>query len=270
MKLDDITIGSYQTIGLNVTTAYIPYYKDAAVLYSDTTKGAGKIIKDQQLRIADIMGLLGRTLGSGVTPITRKELKKLDNLLEELKKVHKQVDKWVKESSSFDKSTAKSLKGLSISPADIKDISMRKKGLIGRAKQAGTFTMRHPFWGAIFGGLGWREGLSFARGALGAATQLAGPVAPLVTPALGVLGGLGYGTYRAAKWGYDKYRDRGEEGIVDETLGTLSGTVPGAMPGAIPGAVPGILAPTVGAFRTRTRRQKEEATESLFYFFNKR
>ena len=89
-RLNDTTIGYYQIAARNISTAFIPYYKTAASSWSDTKSGVGKIIKEQQVRMSEAMGLLGRTMGRGTTLITRKELKTLDRLLDEIKKVHGQ------------------------------------------------------------------------------------------------------------------------------------------------------------------------------------
>jgi len=181
-KLDDITIGNYQVLTTNITKAYIPYYKNLAAVYSDTKKGTGKVIREQQIRMADMLGLLARVEGRGVTPITRKELKKLENLRTKLYEAHKQVSIWVEESIPFRKDSEKAVKDLGISPKDMKAASEN-------ARKAG------PERGGAIAQLSRLLGMRGMRPMVGAgvAMRLARPVlGPLAAPAeVGAVGVAG-------------------------------------------------------------------------------
>ena len=303
-ELDDITLGNYQIIAASIANSYIPYYKNVATFYSDTKKGVGRVVKEQQGRFIESLGLLARAEGRGHTLITKKELKRLNFLLENIKKNHKHVSKWIAESPRFSKNSEKALEDLGVSPDDLKIVSelSKKKQSIG-SRGAG-YALRHPFWGGLLGSVGWKGGGALASGTLGLGQHLAGPAAPLVKPALGVAALGTYGLLRAPRnvgrlvrggqavgravahpldtigrvgrgignWFKREYQGTyGEErgSRVGRTASPINEPIP-SMRGAIsPTMIEGV-APRVGAFRTLGRRKKEEATEPLFYFFNKR
>ena len=218
MKLDDITFGNWQVFRMNLTGVVTPYYNKVAAAFSDTEKGVGKLVKEQQERISAMVGLLARMEGKGVTPITRKELKKLENLNVEFRKVHKQVVVWVKESIPFRKDSEKAIKDLGIPPKDVKaaDAVSKRPGLER---------------GGVISGIARTLGLRRMVPAVGA-----GAVAGIVTPMLGPLagpaavaaGGL-YSVYRMAK---------GIEGIIKRRRSRLADRQESGLAG-MPG-VPGL------------------------------
>lgn len=271
--LDDITIGNYQIVAANIANAYIPYYRDVSTAYPDITEGIGKVAREQQVKLARILGLLGRAMGRGVTSITKKELEELNELIEEVKEVHKQVSAWVKEGVLFSKDSEKAVKGLSISPEDIRvvsDVKKKRDKLRGKV----SFALRHPFFGAMLGGLGYK-GISVGRGALSALSGVLGPLEPLAGPLLGIAGGLGYGFYKGIKG--IRRTDEGVKGALpfeDVTKGVVPPIYPKMeakpLTPLMPTEVGAVPPRSLGAFRARSQRQKEEATEPLFYFFNKR
>ena len=277
-KLDDITIGNYQIIASNMASAFVPYYGDVADLYSDTEKGVGKVVKEQQIRIADVMGLLGRVLGRGVTLVTQKELEKLNNLLNEIKEVHKQVSEWVKEGAPYLKDSEKAIKGLSISVEDIKTATDTVKKKEKVLRRAAGYAVRHPFFAGIFGTLGYKA-TSLLRGLSETLGSIAGPLQPLIAPALGLTGAAVWGAWKLgklAKRGPGMLQGKSPlEGGAISPGPSIGRTIPAAgLPSGIevprPGSPIGIEVPRPGVFRALSRRKKEELTDPLFYFFNKR
>jgi len=269
-KLDDITIGNYQVLAANITRAYIPYYRNIATAYSDTEKGVGKVIREQQIRMADMLGLLARVEGKGVTPVTRKELKNLESLRKSWQEAHKQVVVWVKESIPFRKDSEKAIKDLGISPKDTKAAAdVLKKP---ESERGGVIS-------EIVHTLGLRRMVpAISAGAL------AGIAAPMLGPLAGpaaAVAGLGYSGYKMVKGITGRRKTRLAGGDVSSAgLAGMPGApgVPGleGMPGiAGTGVVEGIASTyprdAAGKFLPRGDLTGVNTIEkSLFKFFNVR
>ena len=273
-NLDDITIGNYQVLAANITRAYMPYYKNLATVYLDTEKGVGKIIREQQIRMSDMMGLLARVEGRGVTPITRKELKNLESLRSELYKAHKQVSIWVEESIPFRKDSEKAIKDLGISPKDM-------KAAAENARKVG------PERGGAIAQLVRSLGMRGMRPIVGAGmlAHLARPVlGPLAAPAeIGAVGAAGLtkmllGLVKRRKVRTAKQQESGLAGMpgAPGSVGALGAPGLAGMPGlAGTGVVEGIASTyprdVQGRFVPRGGLTGIDNTEkALFKFFNKR
>lgn len=256
-KIDDITFGNWQVFRKNLTDAVMPYYTRISAAFSDPSRGVGKVVVQQRKRVSEMLGLLARMEGRGLTPITRKELKRLDKLNIEFRKIHGQVVEWVKDSIPLRKGSESAIENLAISPKDAKNalkISKPSRSRMGGSGLAGMLGMRR------LGAMGLGAG----------AGGLLGPMlGPLAGPSTVAAGGL-YGAYRLAK---------GLGGIAGRRRGMPGGVAPSAAPvmtGAPgQGIVEGLGGTThprdaQGRFTSRKGIGLDLIEQGLFKFFNKR
>ncbi len=188
-KFDNITLGNWQIFRKNLTDAVMPYYTRVATAFSDTSKGVGKVVGEQQARVSDMLGLLARMEGKGHTPITKKELKRLDKLNTEFRQTHGQVVAWVKDSISLRKGSDSAIKDLAISPKEMKNAEKISKVSTSRR-----------------GGLRGLGGLPHMLGLPGVATiglaglggALSSMAGPLTGPGAVALGGM-YAGYKGIR-----------------------------------------------------------------------
>lgn len=261
-QLDDMTVANYQMVASKIASEYMPYYSNLSSAYSDVKVGIGKIISTQVERLKEILPLLARVSGKGVTPITKKEVSKLNELLENISTNHSQIKQWTKDSTSFKDISKKAAEkhGNTVTPSDLQF-----------AKQAATKSKEQPrgLGGDAIGILG---SLSKALGF--GSLKRAAPVAALL-PLLSSTAGpyikpiiAAYETFRGAK---------ALGGLIAKPFKRKKSSfgfekMPAPVSGMIDGIkqATGITAGREQPFRTLSRRKKEMVTEPLFYFFNKR
>ncbi len=120
MKLDDITIAHYQILAGKLVREYLPFYTDLLDNYSITERGIGQVIRDQLKLIQDTLPLFARISGRGHTPITKKELQKLDDSVMEIIDTQKEVNDLIQISSDFRSQAEESAARAGISLKDLK------------------------------------------------------------------------------------------------------------------------------------------------------
>jgi len=277
-NLDDVTIGNYQIAAMNIANSYIPYYRNIAAKYTDTKQGVGKVVQEQQVRCKKALSLLARVEGRGATPITRKELKELNKLLENIKESHVQVSAWIKEGLSVSEDSEKAIKNLALTPEDMKAVAGDSEKT--KAERLTGYALKHPFYATILSRLAWKAS-SYGGGLLGAMGNLAGPFESLLGPAAGLGALAGYGILKTPKALRSVYRGgKNVLGAMVSPLKTVGNEFRGGEKesgGTGFSGSSGLFnsfgtsaASSGQPFRTLSRRKKEEATDSLFYFFNKR
>ncbi|MHA1692949.1 MAG: hypothetical protein ACTSU7_15095, partial [Candidatus Heimdallarchaeaceae archaeon] len=299
---DDITIANYQLIKEKYQTQYIPYYEMMSQLNSNTKQGLGKIIFEALTDIKKTLPILDKVLQGKAT---KEDVEALNKTITQIQVNQVRLAKLAETSSKFRRESEKVAKFVNIPFKDIMNVRKsaqeserifrknkeKRPGPLEEIRKAENEISKFGFLRSLVYGGGMYLGAPsvgrMIRGSLGAASGLLGPLAPLVAPAVGLAGGLGYGAYKLGKGIRALTKGKfvpsgilrpGE--VIEERPGEVEKPIQPltsegvkrqleqlGQPREIVGR--GVLGATVGAFRARTRRQKEEATEPLFYFFNK-
>lgn len=265
MLKDTANLPSLKMIQYELSKVYLVYFDNLLQVYSSNTIQGKKIFIAKQ-KTQKAIRIVGRALGAGGTAITKSELKQLHSLVREVNVARDEFTDYVRATKEERVEIDKIEEEVDINKEDIKITEeMVQKVVDARIKEIKKPTkIREKISGGFRKGLGYKPLMYGGVGYYGQEliSSLAGPYgAPLgAITGLGVLGARVLRRYR---------QRRHEEPGIPTIQPEISVTEPGIPTPTIP--TPGLIpAPKYGAFRARTRRQKEEASEPLFYFFDKR